>query len=104
MRWPIFRPGRGCVFPVQVELHVRESTGGRPVRLALGPQLPEQIRHRCRLQQLGRAEREAADRAHLLLELTRHRRIERQVAGVVGPRRQFVHQQVAFGGQEELDA
>jgi len=47
-RCPIFRPGRAPVFSVEVDLHVRHRRGGprAPVRLAIGPQVAQQIHHR----------------------------------------------------------
>ena len=103
--WPIFRPRRASRLAVQMQLHVVEAGGGRPVRLAVRPELAEQIGHRRRgRQQLRGSQRQRADRAHLLLELARDRGVERQVAGVVRPRRDLVDEQFAVGVDEELDA
>ena len=52
----------------------------------------------------GRAERQAADRAQLLLELAGDAGVDGEVAGVVRARRQFVDQQSAVARHEELDA
>src|SRR5262249_58579641 len=73
----------GCGLTVQVELDVRKGEGRRPVRLAAFPDVAEQVRHRRRLQQLGRPERQTADRAQLLLELARAAGGGGEVAGDV---------------------
>ena len=69
------------------------------------PELAEKIGHRCGgCQQLRGSERQRADRAHLLLELTRDRGVERQVSGIVRPRRDLVDEQLTVGVDEEFDA
>ena len=68
------------------------------------PEVAEQVRHRRRAQQLGRAERQAADGAQLLLELAGDAGVEGEVAGVVRARRQLVDEQLAVAREEELDA
>ena len=84
------------------------TSGNRQAAAQFGspsdPQIAEQVRHRRRLQQLGRSERQAADRAHLLLELARDRGVEREVTRVVRPRRELVDEQLAVGADEELHA
>src|SRR4030095_11198785 len=89
---------------IEMQLDVRESAGRRPVRFALCPQGSEKIRHPRWSEQLGRPEREAADRAHLLLELAGDGGVERQVAGIVRPRRQLVDEEVTVGRHEEIYA
>ena len=76
----------------------------RPVRLAVPPQIAEQIRHGSRLEHLWRSEGEAADGAQLLLELTGPAGVKCQVSGVVRTRRQLVDQQAAILRDEELHA
>src|SRR5919205_51971 len=61
---------------VEVQLDVGEGGGRAPVGLALGPEVAEEVRHRRRAQKLGRAEREVADGAQLLLELAGYARVE----------------------------
>ena len=92
---PSSAPDAACALPYRCSLTSGIAQGGRPVRLAVRPQIAEQVGHRRRLQQLGRAERQAADRAQLLLELAGAAGVERQVAGVVRPRRELVDQQPA---------
>src|SRR5438477_9682231 len=67
--------GPGRWFAVQMKFDVRQRERRLPVRLAAVPQVAEQVRHRRRLQHLGRTERKAADRAQLLLELARAARV-----------------------------
>jgi hypothetical protein len=54
---------------------------------------PDQVLHDCVGVALGRPERQPADRPHELLELARHAGIDRPMAGIVRPRRQFMDQQ-----------
>ena len=68
------------------------------------PEIAEKIGHRGRLQQIGRAERQPADGAQLLLELAGATGVERQMPGVVRTRRQLVDEQLAAAGHEEFDA
>ena len=106
VRWPILRPGAGRPLAVEVERDARiAAQGGVPPRLAagLGPQVAEQVDHRRRHHQVGRAQRQAAEGAHLLLELAGDGRLDRQVPRVVRARGDLVDQQPAVGGQEELD-
>ena len=82
-----------------------ESQRGVPARLAAGlrPQVAEQVDHRRRHQQVRRAQRQSAQGPHLLLELARDGRLDRQVSRVVRARGNLVDQEPAVGGQEELD-
>src|SRR5947209_7353387 len=89
---------------VEVQLDRGERESGAPVRLALVPEVAEQVRHRRGAQQLGRAERQAADGPELLLELARRARVKGEVAGIVRARREFVDEQAAFAREEKLDA
>ena len=78
---------------VEVQLDVWERAQRGPVGLARRPQVAQQVHHRRRRELARRAERQAAHRAHLLLELAGHARVEREVTGVVRPRRELVDQQ-----------
>src|SRR5205085_4372456 len=60
----------GFVFTVEVELDVGHGAGSAPIGCALLPEVAEQIGHRGRTELFGRTERQPADGAHLLLELT----------------------------------
>src|SRR5688572_1047543 len=59
----------GVALAVEVEPDARPRQRLRPTRLAVLPEIAEQVGHGRRPQQIGRAERQAADRAELLLEL-----------------------------------
>ena len=91
--WPILRPGR-AELAVQVQLDVGKRTPP-PSPARLPPQIAQQVGHRRRPQQFGRAQRQAADGAQLLLELAGDAGVERQVPGVVRPGRELVDQQPA---------
>ena len=67
----------------------------RPIGFPTLPNIAEEIRHRRRAQNFGRAQRQTADRAHLLLELARGAGFDRPMAGIVRPRREFVHHAVS---------
>ncbi len=101
--WPILWPGRGP-FPVQVELHVGKRARGLPVGLARGPEVTEQVRHDGRPELVGRAERQTAHGAELLLELARHAGLDRQVAGVLRARRHLVDEHPPVARDEAPDA
>ena len=85
-----------------MQFHKWILQGGRPVGLALGPQIPEQVGHGCGRTQLRGAKREAADRAHLLLELACDAGIDREVARIVSARSELVDQEPALRGDEHL--
>ena len=68
------------------------------------PSVPKQVRHRRRAYLIRRAQRQAADCPDLLLELRSYKRLDRQVARVVRPRRKFIHQQAALAIEKELHA
>src|SRR5688572_2057145 len=91
-------------FSVQVQLHVLEPAGGGPVRLAVFPELAEQVGHGSRTGNLRRPKGQTAYGAYLLLELTGDRAVERQVTRIVRTRRQFVDEQLAVGAEEKLHA
>ena len=78
---------------IQMQLHARIGQRRRPVRLAVAPHVAEQIRHRRRRAQFRGPERQPANGAQLLLELTRHTRVDREMPRVVRARREFVHEQ-----------
>src|SRR5262245_45680748 len=96
--------GARLTLAVEMQLHVREPARGRPVRFTVDPQITEQIRHGRRLEKLSRSERQAADRTHLLLELTRDRGVEREMARVVRTRRELVDEQLVVCCDEEFHA
>ena len=95
VRCPIFRPGRGVALPYRCSLTSPMARAAAQFGFRRRPQIAQQVRHRGRLQQLGRSQRQPADRAQLLFELARAAGVERQVPGVVRPRRQLVDQQPA---------
>ena len=74
-----------------------------PVGFAGMPSIAEHIRHHDGREQCGITERQAADGAQLLFELTRHAGIEREMAGVVRPRCQFVYREGSVPEQEQFD-
>src|SRR5438067_806897 len=53
-------------FSVKMNFHIAKSSSRSPIRLTIFPQITEQIRHRNRPQQFGRAERQATYGAQLL--------------------------------------
>ena len=54
---------------VKMQFHARFGNGGGPVGLSVLPKVAQEVCHRCGAVKFGRTEREAADRANLLLEL-----------------------------------
>src|SRR6267143_4329881 len=97
-----FSPWARIELPVEMQLHSRESQRRSPFWFTCFPQVAQNVRHRRRLQLLGRPERQTADGAELLLELTGAARIERQVTGIVRTRCQFVDHHAAVARDEEL--
>ena len=77
---------------------------GVPAGLAVGPEVAQQVDHGRGHDQVGRAQRQTAEGAHLLLELAGDAGLDRQMPRVVRPRGDLVDQQTALGRQEELDA
>src|SRR5207245_6309948 len=63
-----------------------------------------QIGHGGGPEQIGRAQRQPADGAELLLELAGEARVEAEVPAVVRARGEFVDEELAGAGQEEFDA
>src|SRR5436305_8232857 len=94
--------GTGVGLAVEVELDLGEAAGSRPVRLATGPEVAQEVRHGGGAEELGRAQWQAADGPELLLELAGDAGVEGEVAGVVRARRQLVDQQAAVPGEEHL--
>src|SRR5690625_3472201 len=92
------------ILAVQVQLHPAVSEHGGPVRIGCAPQLTEQVGHRRRRDEIGRAERQATHRPDVLLELAGHGSRDRQVIGVLPPGSDLVHQQAAVFQQEQFDA
>ena len=64
---------------VQMQFYVRIGESGGPVRLAVLPDITEQIRHRRRAIEFGRTERKPAYCSDLLFELRRYARAECEV-------------------------
>ncbi len=91
-------------FTVEVEFGVGDGRGGGPVRLAVGPLVAEEVNHGSGGELGGRAEREAADGAELLFELAGDIGVNSEVAGVVRAGGEFVDEECAGFGDEELDA
>ena len=87
-----------------MQLDLGNARAPRPIGLAVGPDVAQQIGHRRRPHLPRRSQGQAADRTHLLLELARHAGVEREVPRVVRTRRDLVDEQPAVGRQEELDA
>ncbi len=96
--------GPGLGFAVQVQGNAGGCQRRRPFGFAPLPLVAEQVRHGRRAQHRGRPERQAADGADLLLELTGHAGVDGQVARVVRARRDLVDEQRAVTRQKELDA
>src|SRR4051812_870680 len=95
-------PGRRFTVQVKFDVGVGERRG--PVRLTVLPHVAKQVRHRRRLQQFRRPERQSTNRPQLLLELAGPAGVEGEMARVVRPRRQLVRQQRSVTRNEELDA
>src|SRR5258705_293029 len=87
-----------------MQLDVGESQGRHPIWLTWFPKVTQEVGHGGRLELLGRAEREAADGAELLLELAGAAGIERQMSRIVRTRCQLVDEQAAVPCKKELDA
>src|SRR5436305_713358 len=73
--------GPGVGLAVEVKLDVGEVAGGLPVRLAAGPEVAEEVRHGGGAEELGRAQRQAADGPEPLLELACGAGVEGEAAG-----------------------
>ena len=80
------------LFTIEVKLDIRYGASRRPVRFALLPQITQQVDHRRRSHQRGRAQGQAANSAQLLFKLAGDGPFNGQVAGVVGTGRQFIDQ------------
>src|SRR5206468_4314738 len=74
------------------------------VRFTVGPEVAEEICHCRGFEHARRSERESANRAQLLLELTGDARVEGEMAGIVRARRELVDEQLAAAREEEFDA
>ena len=79
-------------FAVEMQLHIRIAQCRGPIRLAIFPEVSEQIGHRSGTTKFGGTKRQAADRAHLLLELAGGAGVDGEMAGVVRARREFIHE------------
>ncbi len=104
-------PAPRFALAVEVQLGVGQPHQRRPVRTArLGgigigePDVAQQVDHHCGRVLPCRAERQVGEDAHLLLELRGDACIDRVVAAVVRPGRDFVDQQIAAGIDEHFHA
>src|SRR4026208_2422597 len=86
-----------------MQFYFRDRTGCRPVGLAVLPEITEKVSHCRGPQELGRAERYAADCAQLLLELACHAGVHGEVTGIVRSRGELIDEQSAVASQKELD-
>ncbi len=75
-----------------------------PARRAVVPQIPQQVLHDHRAAHGSVSERQPGKDTDLLLELRSVRRVERGVAAVVWPRREFIDQQRAGLVDEKFHA
>ena len=85
--WPILRPGRGLGLAVEVDARRRGIVGGGRGLVA------EQVQHLRVGMPAAVAERPAADRADVLLELVDQAGVLGPVAGVVHPGGDLVDQE-----------
>ncbi len=85
-----------------MQLGVRVRQDRVPVGFAVQPGVAQQVDHHRRRVQQHVAQLQAAQCARLLLELRRGAGVDRVVAAVVRPRRDFVDQQRAILEHEEL--
>src|SRR5947207_4049924 len=79
------------------------SESGRPVWLAILPNITEQVRHGGRTNQVRRAERQSANRADMLLELAGYAALDCPMPRIVRTRRELVHQQLTVALDEHFD-
>src|SRR2546423_14949630 len=82
-------------FSVKVKVRTLDLHGGGPVWFAALPQVAEQIRHGSRPKNLGRAQRQPANRADMLFELTRDAAFNRPMTRIMRARRQLVDEEGA---------
>jgi len=71
--------GKRFVFALEVKLNSRIRQDAAPVHVLGEQDVAEQVDHRRLAQTLCRAQRQAADRTDLLLELTRHMGVHREM-------------------------
>ncbi len=91
-----FSARAGVGLAIEMQFKVRKLKRPGPIRFTILPQISEQIRHRRRPQVFGRAKRQAANRAKLLLELRGDAGVECEMAGIVRARREFVDETILF--------
>lgn len=98
------RPGMVLAIEVQLETGYRQERA--PIRLpdviisAGSPELTQKINHYRSGMSPGIAQRQAAQRPHLLLELVRDAGIQRVVAGIMRSRRNFIHIKLVLDNKE----
>src|SRR5437773_1644426 len=83
--------GKRALLAIEMQLDTRidgESSG--PFRLAISPEISQQIGHRHGREKRYISKRQAADGAELLLELAGDAGVEAEVAGIVRARRQLI--------------
>ena len=92
------RPRLG--FSVEMQFYFRLTYGRCPIRLARTPYIPQKVRHGGRAVKLGRAKRQAANRPHVVLELTGGSTLDRPVTGIMHTRRALVDDQRVVGFEQ----
>ena len=84
VRWPIFRPGRGAVFPYRCSFTSGMASAAAQSGSPRSHKSPSRLAMAAGCSNSGGSERQAADGAQLLLELAGAAGVDRQVAGIVG--------------------
>src|SRR5690606_5425270 len=95
--------GTRSALAIQVEVDAGDLQRGAPVRLAVGPDVAEDVDHGRGGAEVGGAERKIADRTDQLLELAGGAAIQGAVVAVVRTRRELVDQQPSVARVEEFD-
>ena len=96
-------PGTRLALAVEVQVRARMAQHRVPLGLAaVAPDVAQQVHHHRRAVLRGVAQRQAAEHAHLLLELRGAAGVDRVVAAVVRARRDLVQQQLS-ADHEHLD-
>ena len=104
LRWPIFRPGLGSVLPYRCSRTPGRRSASAQRGSPRAQRSPRRLIMATGVSRRGLAEREAAERAQLLLELVHGAGVHRVVPAVVRPRRHLVDEEPAAVGDEQLDA
>jgi len=89
-------------FSIQMEGGTREGKNGGPIRLALGPEVAEQVEHHGWAERGDQSEGKTADGAELLLELAGGAGLGGEVAGVVDAGGQFINEEMTVGQLKEF--